>query len=74
MRSSFIFCLLTMGYIASANAISCWGIPSAPCRLLCQDDNGWDDLTTKNPGTPCRMPGVKEGTCDGGECKKKQKN
>uniref|UniRef100_V5H1M3 Putative 8 2 8.0 kDa secreted protein n=1 Tax=Ixodes ricinus TaxID=34613 RepID=V5H1M3_IXORI len=55
MRSSFVFCLLAMCYIASANATSCWmkmAIPSVPCLLLCQHDNGGTELLLKENGTP----------------------
>uniref|UniRef100_A0A0K8R754 Putative salivary kunitz domain protein n=1 Tax=Ixodes ricinus TaxID=34613 RepID=A0A0K8R754_IXORI len=69
MRSSFIFCLLVMYYIASANATLCWNI--VPCRNLCQDSNGGQDFTTEKPGTPCAVPGVKEGICKDGECKRR---
>uniref|UniRef100_A0A0K8RF90 Putative salivary kunitz domain protein n=1 Tax=Ixodes ricinus TaxID=34613 RepID=A0A0K8RF90_IXORI len=68
MRSCFIFCLLAMCYIASANATSCWDV--APCRRFCEISYGNYDLTTEAPGTPCTMPGVKDGKCAGGECKR----
>uniref|UniRef100_A0A0K8RKE2 Putative salivary kunitz domain protein n=1 Tax=Ixodes ricinus TaxID=34613 RepID=A0A0K8RKE2_IXORI len=70
MRSSFVFCLLAMCYIASANATSCWmkmAIPSVPCLLLCQHDNGGTELLLKENGTPCKMPGGRNGECENGE-------
>uniref|UniRef100_A0A0K8R6F2 Putative salivary kunitz domain protein n=1 Tax=Ixodes ricinus TaxID=34613 RepID=A0A0K8R6F2_IXORI len=71
MRSSFIFCLLAMYFIASANARSCWNI--VPCRVLCPDSNWGQVFTTESPGTPCTMSGIKDGVCESGECKKKRK-
>uniref|UniRef100_V5GYM8 Putative secreted protein n=1 Tax=Ixodes ricinus TaxID=34613 RepID=V5GYM8_IXORI len=76
MRSSFIFCLLAMYYIASANAASCWmtmDIPSVPCLFLCQHDDGGTELLRKENGTLCQMPGGKNGECENGECRKKVK-
>uniref|UniRef100_A0A0K8RF57 Putative salivary kunitz domain protein n=1 Tax=Ixodes ricinus TaxID=34613 RepID=A0A0K8RF57_IXORI len=70
MRSSFIFCLLAMFYIASANTRFCSEIPGSPCRNFCYGYNGEGEITTRPPGTLCTMSGVKDGTCDGGECKK----
>uniref|UniRef100_V5HE00 Putative secreted protein n=1 Tax=Ixodes ricinus TaxID=34613 RepID=V5HE00_IXORI len=74
MRSSFIFCLLAMFYIASANTRFCSDISGAPCRRFCYGYNGYnedDEYTTKPPGTLCTMPGGKPGKCKNGECRKK---
>uniref|UniRef100_A0A0K8RGY3 Putative salivary kunitz domain protein n=1 Tax=Ixodes ricinus TaxID=34613 RepID=A0A0K8RGY3_IXORI len=73
MRSSFIFCLLAMYYIASANATSCWmemNIQNVPCHYLCQRYDGFNELIPKKNGDPCMAPGIKTGTCQDGECKK----
>uniref|UniRef100_A0A0K8RGX2 Putative salivary kunitz domain protein n=1 Tax=Ixodes ricinus TaxID=34613 RepID=A0A0K8RGX2_IXORI len=72
MRSSFIFCLLAMYYIASANARFCWNLPGSPCRRFCYGYDGGDELTTRRPGTPCMTPGRKEGQCKNGECEIKK--
>uniref|UniRef100_A0A0K8R4F5 Putative salivary kunitz domain protein n=1 Tax=Ixodes ricinus TaxID=34613 RepID=A0A0K8R4F5_IXORI len=74
MCSSFIFCLLAMYYIATANATSCpmgMDIPGVPCRRLCQVSYEGYDLIAKDPGTQCTMPGGKPGECKNGECRKK---
>uniref|UniRef100_A0A0K8R6J8 Putative salivary kunitz domain protein n=1 Tax=Ixodes ricinus TaxID=34613 RepID=A0A0K8R6J8_IXORI len=55
MRSSFIFCLLAMYYIASANANPCWDIPGVPCLRLCEDLHEGQKLTTKAPDTRCTL-------------------
>uniref|UniRef100_V5GYN2 Putative secreted protein n=1 Tax=Ixodes ricinus TaxID=34613 RepID=V5GYN2_IXORI len=73
MRSSFIFCLLAMYYIASANATFCWNISGVPCSIFCHDHYGGSELRLKDPGTPCKMPGGRDGKCENGECKKKNK-
>uniref|UniRef100_A0A0K8RKE5 Putative salivary kunitz domain protein n=1 Tax=Ixodes ricinus TaxID=34613 RepID=A0A0K8RKE5_IXORI len=71
MRSSFIFCLLAMCYIASANQYYCSDLSGDSCRMFCYDNN-WDSvLRTKAPGTPCQTLGQKPGVCKNGECKKK---
>uniref|UniRef100_A0A0K8RF67 Putative salivary kunitz domain protein n=1 Tax=Ixodes ricinus TaxID=34613 RepID=A0A0K8RF67_IXORI len=74
MRSRFIFCLLAMYYIASANANSCpikMNIQSVPCRILCQDYEGFNELKPKENGANCTMPGGKPGKCRDGECETK---
>uniref|UniRef100_V5ICR6 Putative secreted protein n=1 Tax=Ixodes ricinus TaxID=34613 RepID=V5ICR6_IXORI len=55
MRSSFIFCLLAMCYIASANPTSCWDLPGFSCLSFCYGYNGGEKLTTRPPGTPCTV-------------------
>uniref|UniRef100_A0A0K8RG32 Putative salivary kunitz domain protein n=1 Tax=Ixodes ricinus TaxID=34613 RepID=A0A0K8RG32_IXORI len=69
MRSSFIFCLFAMCYIASANPNPCWDV--APCRRFCQLSYDNYDLVTKAPGTLCTVPGVRNGECEKGECIRK---
>uniref|UniRef100_V5H9B4 Putative secreted protein n=1 Tax=Ixodes ricinus TaxID=34613 RepID=V5H9B4_IXORI len=60
MRSSFIFCLLAMCYIASANPTFCWSLPGSPCRSFCYGYNGGEKLTTKTARNPVtRCTGVK---------------
>uniref|UniRef100_V5HDZ7 Putative secreted protein n=1 Tax=Ixodes ricinus TaxID=34613 RepID=V5HDZ7_IXORI len=76
MRSSFIFCLLAMYYIASASATSClmeMDIPSAPCLKFCHDYIRGDKLIPKVNGTLCQMPGGKPGECENGECRKSKR-
>uniref|UniRef100_V5GXE4 Putative secreted protein n=1 Tax=Ixodes ricinus TaxID=34613 RepID=V5GXE4_IXORI len=68
MHSSFIFCLLAMYYIASANANPCWDIPGVPCLRLCEDLHEGQKLTTKAPDTRCTKPGGRPGKCNGGQC------
>uniref|UniRef100_V5HPE7 Putative secreted protein n=1 Tax=Ixodes ricinus TaxID=34613 RepID=V5HPE7_IXORI len=67
MRSSFIFCLLAMFYIASANTRSCSDLPGSPCRRFCYGYYEGDELTTKPPGTPCTTLGRKPGKCEDGQ-------
>uniref|UniRef100_V5H677 Putative secreted protein n=1 Tax=Ixodes ricinus TaxID=34613 RepID=V5H677_IXORI len=71
MRSSFIFCLLGMYFIASANADSCSGIAGVQCRIFCYYYNGSTELKQKNDGAPCKMPGGRDGKCENGECIRK---
>uniref|UniRef100_A0A0K8RKP8 Putative salivary kunitz domain protein n=1 Tax=Ixodes ricinus TaxID=34613 RepID=A0A0K8RKP8_IXORI len=72
MRSSFIFCLLAMCCIASANAFYCWDFSVNSCRRFCYNNNGDSELRTKEPGTPCKTPGRKDGECKNGECEIKK--
>uniref|UniRef100_V5IFA9 Putative secreted protein n=1 Tax=Ixodes ricinus TaxID=34613 RepID=V5IFA9_IXORI len=67
MRSSFIFCLLAMYFIAYANANSCPDMPGDSCRMFCYDHDGYAEIRTKNPGTACKTPGRKNGKCENGE-------
>uniref|UniRef100_A0A0K8RLY5 Putative salivary kunitz domain protein n=1 Tax=Ixodes ricinus TaxID=34613 RepID=A0A0K8RLY5_IXORI len=71
MRSCFVFCLLAMFYIVSANSPSCpmkMYVPGVPCRIFCQYEDGNTDLIPENE-TPCKTEGRKPGTCKNGECK-----
>uniref|UniRef100_A0A0K8R6Q7 Putative salivary kunitz domain protein n=1 Tax=Ixodes ricinus TaxID=34613 RepID=A0A0K8R6Q7_IXORI len=75
MLSTFIFCLLAMYYIVSANSPSCpmkMDVPGVPCRFFCQYENGSTDLILKENETPCQTHGRKPGECKAGECKQKQ--
>nr|AAY66535.1 putative salivary secreted protein [Ixodes scapularis] len=71
MRSSFIFCLLAMCYIASANEYYCSDMPGNSCRKFCYNYYGDSELRTTDPGTACQTSGQKPGTCKNGECEKK---
>uniref|UniRef100_A0A0K8R6P5 Putative salivary kunitz domain protein n=1 Tax=Ixodes ricinus TaxID=34613 RepID=A0A0K8R6P5_IXORI len=68
MRSCFIFCLLAMFYIASANAYSCSGITGVPCHIFCYSHDGNTEFKPMKNGTPCKTLWGKEGECRGGEC------
>uniref|UniRef100_V5IFA8 Putative secreted protein n=1 Tax=Ixodes ricinus TaxID=34613 RepID=V5IFA8_IXORI len=70
MRSSFIFCLLAMYCITSANATPCWDVP--PCHLFCPVSNGGYEFRTKASGTPCTTLGRKPGECKNGQCENKK--
>uniref|UniRef100_A0A090XEB6 Putative salivary secreted protein n=1 Tax=Ixodes ricinus TaxID=34613 RepID=A0A090XEB6_IXORI len=68
MRSSFIFCLLAMYYIASAYATNCWDIWGVPCLNFCEDDQEGTKLTPKSNGTQCKKHGGHLGRCNNGQC------
>uniref|UniRef100_A0A0K8R8M4 Putative salivary kunitz domain protein n=1 Tax=Ixodes ricinus TaxID=34613 RepID=A0A0K8R8M4_IXORI len=71
MLSTFIFCLLAMYYIVSANPPPCpmeMGIPGVPCRMFCQYADGNTDLIEKANETPCKRPGGHPGKCKYGHC------
>uniref|UniRef100_A0A090XEB7 Putative salivary secreted protein n=1 Tax=Ixodes ricinus TaxID=34613 RepID=A0A090XEB7_IXORI len=79
MRSSFIFCLLAMFYIVFVTAYAepdCPNhgmkrtIPGVPCLYSCEDYSFAMTLHPKTNGTRCTGPGVRDGKCEDGECKK----
>uniref|UniRef100_A0A0K8R8I0 Putative salivary kunitz domain protein n=1 Tax=Ixodes ricinus TaxID=34613 RepID=A0A0K8R8I0_IXORI len=75
MISSFIFCLLAMCYIVSANSPVCpmkLDISGVPCRIFCLYNNGSTDLILEDNGTACKTHGRKPGKCKDGECIQKQ--
>uniref|UniRef100_A0A6B0U8H5 Putative salivary secreted protein n=1 Tax=Ixodes ricinus TaxID=34613 RepID=A0A6B0U8H5_IXORI len=79
MRSSYIFCLLAMCYIAYA-APDCpdggmkMDLFGIPCRYICEDFTWGTSLHSYKNGTHCKGPGVADGICKGGECKNKHSN
>uniref|UniRef100_A0A090X859 Putative salivary secreted protein n=1 Tax=Ixodes ricinus TaxID=34613 RepID=A0A090X859_IXORI len=77
MRSSYIFCLLAMCYIAYAvpecpNGGMKMKIPGLPCYYLCYEIVKGADLKTMD-GYSCTGPGVPAGICNGGQCEHKKK-
>uniref|UniRef100_A0A6B0U6V5 Putative salivary secreted protein n=1 Tax=Ixodes ricinus TaxID=34613 RepID=A0A6B0U6V5_IXORI len=78
MRSSYIFCLLAMCYIAYAvsgcpNGGMKMKIPSVRCQYYCVNFITGDSLHREKDNTPCTGPGLPNGICMGGECKEKNK-